>query len=277
MKKEIRTVVYDEALRIEAYRFEGIVQPFPNHFHDFYVIGLVEAGERFLTCKNREYVLCRGDMVLFHPGDNHACAQNGDEALDYRALNIPREVMLDLAEEATGERALPGFSKNVVRDAAAACYLHALHEQVMKGSAEFDKEENLFLLFSTLMQNYGRPFAGAIPECGAEIERACAFMQANYAEAIRLDQLCRCAGLSKSTLLRAFAKGKGVTPYRYLEAVRINEAKKLMEGGALPIEAALQTGFADQSHFANAFRRFIGLTPGAYREIFIAKGEAGGK
>ena len=35
MKKEIRTVVYDEELRIEAYRFEGIVQPFPNHFHEY--------------------------------------------------------------------------------------------------------------------------------------------------------------------------------------------------------------------------------------------------
>ena len=35
MNKKIRTVVYDEELRIEAYRFEGIVQPFPNHFHAY--------------------------------------------------------------------------------------------------------------------------------------------------------------------------------------------------------------------------------------------------
>ena len=48
MKKEIRTVVYDDELRMEAYRFEGIVQPFPNHFHEYYVIGLVEKGERLL-------------------------------------------------------------------------------------------------------------------------------------------------------------------------------------------------------------------------------------
>ena len=30
MKKDVRTVVYDDELRIEAYRFEGIVQPFSN-------------------------------------------------------------------------------------------------------------------------------------------------------------------------------------------------------------------------------------------------------
>ena len=39
MKKGIKTVCYDEELGIEAYWFEGIIQPFPNHFHDYYVIG----------------------------------------------------------------------------------------------------------------------------------------------------------------------------------------------------------------------------------------------
>lgn len=46
MKKETRTVVYDDALRLEAYRFKGIVQPFPSHFHEYYVIGFVEKGRR---------------------------------------------------------------------------------------------------------------------------------------------------------------------------------------------------------------------------------------
>ena len=51
MQKETRTVVYDEELQIEAYRFEGIVQPFPNHFHEHYVIGFVEDGQRKWTYK----------------------------------------------------------------------------------------------------------------------------------------------------------------------------------------------------------------------------------
>lgn len=55
MKKEARMVVYDDELRIEAYRLEGIVQPFPNHFHEYYVIGFMESGERVLSCKNPEY------------------------------------------------------------------------------------------------------------------------------------------------------------------------------------------------------------------------------
>lgn len=60
MKKEVRTVVYDDDLHIEAYRFEGIAQPFPNHFHEYYVVGFVEEGERALSCKNQEYTVKKG-------------------------------------------------------------------------------------------------------------------------------------------------------------------------------------------------------------------------
>ncbi len=185
--------------------------------------------------------------------------------------------MLDLAEEVTGQRELPGFFQNVVRDAEAACYLRPLHELIMNGSGEFSKEENLLLLTSLLIQRYGQPFEGCIPECGAEIERACAFMEEHYAEHIALEQICRRAGLSKSTLLRAFTRSKGVTPYRYLENIRVGRAKKLLEQGASPLEAALQTGFSDQSHFTNYFSRFIGLSPGVYRDIFGGKNSVGGK
>ena len=261
MKKETRTVVYDDELRLESYRFEGTQQPFPNHFHEYYVIGFVESGERCLSCKNNEYAIQKGNVLLFNPGDNHACVQNDGGTLDYRGFNISKEVMLDLTEEVTGKRELPGFSENVIFDEEVICYLHPLHEMVMKGLCDFGKEENLLLLISMLIQRYGQPFENCILECREEIEKACRFMEQHFAERIYLDQICRYVGLSKSTLLRAFTKSKGVTPYSYLENIRIGEAKKLLEQGFPPIEAALRTGFSDQSHFTNYFNRFIGLSP----------------
>lgn len=276
MKKETRTVVYDDELRIEAYRFKGIVQPFPNHFHEYYVIGFVEDGERCLSCKNKEHTIHKGNIVLFNPGDNHACVQTDEGALDYRGFNITKEIMLDLTKEVTGKRTLPGFSETVIYDEEITCYLRLLHELVMSGSPEFDKEENLLLFLSLLIQRYGQPFDECVPECRGEIEKACAFMEQHYTERIYLDQICRCSNLSKSTLLRAFTKSKGATPYRYLENIRVGAAKKLLEQGVAPVEAAMQTGFSDQSHFTNYFNRFIGLSPGAYREIFLKKEETEG-
>lgn len=271
MQQETRIVTYDDSLRLEAYRFSGIAQPFPNHFHEYYVVGLIEAGQRTLSCKGIEHTLRPGDILLFSPGDNHACAQDGGGTLDYRALNISKGSMLDLTEEITGKRELPRFSAPVIRSDEALCYFRSLHELVMSGSQEFEKEENLLLLLSLLLEQYGQPLSASVTVCRKEIEQVCRFMETHYAQRIRLDQLCRCAGRSRSALLRDFITSKGVTPYRYLENIRIGEARKLLEQGVTPAEAALRTGFSDQSHFTNYFKRFIGLAPGAYREIFLER------
>lgn len=277
MKNGTRALAYDEALQAEAFRFEGIVQPFPNHFHEHYVLGLVEGGERRLSCKNRDYTIGRGCVLLFHPGDNHACAQSGGGAFDYRGFNIPLRVMVGLAEEVTGRRAAPVFSQNVLCDAGIARPLRSLHEMAMHGGPGPGKEEALLLLACALMQRYGQPFESATPECPQEIEKACAFIRRHYSERIDLGRICRHAGLSKSTLLRAFTRAKGVTPYRYLEAIRINEAKALLRKGVPPVEAAMRTGFSDQSHFTNYFNRFIGVSPGVYRSLFFGTGGGRGQ
>lgn len=275
MKNETRTVVYDDKLKIEAYRFIGTRQPFPNHFHEYYVIGFVEDGQRVLSCKNKEYNIEKGSVILFNPGDNHACVQIDGGSLDYRALNISKNTMLQLAEEITGKRQLPVFSKNVMYDDEITCYLRPLHEIIMRGLSDFEKEENLLFLISTLIQNYGQPSPCHVPECRQEIEKACEFIRQHFHERIYLDDICRYTGLSKSTLLRAFTKSKGITPYRYLETIRINQAAELLKNGMQPIEAAMHTGFSDQSHFTNYFSSFIGLAPGVYREIFFDKNKDG--
>lgn len=268
MQKEVRTACFDEDLHLEAYRFEGIVQPFPNHFHDYYVIGFIEEGTRCLSCKNKEYTIGKGNILLFNPGDNHSCVQCDGGTLDYRGLNISKETMLSLSEEITGRQVLPGFSENVIKNEELNEYIHYLHQMIMDGSKEFEKDEVLLLLISLLIEKYGQPFSNCISECGMEIENACAFMDEHFSEHITLNALCKYSCMSKSTLLRAFTKSKGVTPYRYLQTIRVGKAKELLEKGVSPIEAALQTGFSDQSHFTNFFHMFIGLSPAAYGRIF---------
>ena len=142
---------------------------------------------------------------------------------------------------------------------------------ITEESREFEKEEKLLFLLEGLLENYEKPFLTGLPECGAEIDRACAFMDSHYESAITLHDICREAGLSKSTLLRAFTRTRGITPYRYLETVRINKARELLQNGLAPVEVALETGFSDQSHFTNFFKEFIGLTPKQYQKIFTDK------
>lgn len=268
MREDLRTIRRDEDLHMEFCRFSGMAQAFPNHFHDYYVIGLIETGTRRLFCKNRDYIVGPECLLLFQPGESHGCTQSGGEPLDYRSMHIPRESMLALMEEHCGERRLPGFSESVVRDGAAAAYFRRLHRLAMNGSREFEKEETLLLLFALLLEQYGQAPAPCGAERVGEVEPVCAYIESHFSERITLDQLCRCGGFSKSALLRAFTRAKGVTPYRYLQAVRIGRAKAVLEQGTPPAEAALQTGFSDQSHFTRFFTQFIGLPPAAYGRIY---------
>lgn len=268
MKNESRTIRHDEDLGLEACRFQGMEQTLPNHFHDYYVVGLIEAGDRRLLCKNRDYIIGPGTVLLFQPGDSHGCAQTGGAAMDYRSLHIPPETMLSLVQELRGERELPRFSENVIRDREISDCLLGLHRMVMAGFREFEKEERLLLLASLLLERCGQSPAQPIPAARGEVERACGYMEEHFSRRITLDQLCRESGLSRSALLRAFTRTKGVTPYRYLQAVRIGRARELLEQGLSPAEAGLQAGFSDQSHFSNFFTQFIGLPPGVYGRMY---------
>lgn len=269
MQKEIRTICYDEELKVEAYHYQGIKQTFPNHFHEYYMIAYIQDGKHLLSVKDGEYIVQKGDIAILHPGENHTCAKVDNWALDYWGLNITREVMAELYRDITGKEGLPGFTQTVIHDEELNAYLRPLNRCIMEGSGEFEKEELLFFFVELLIQRYGQPFESRIRESGEEIERACAFMETHFAERISLDQLCRHSGMSKSTLLRNFTRVRGVTPYRYLEMVRINQAKKLLEQGMTPMETALEVGFSDQSHFTNYFNMFIGISPGVYRDIFL--------
>lgn len=263
MGEELRKIIYDNDLRLEGCYFQCVRHPFLPHFHEYYVIGLLEAGSRLLSCRDREISIHAGDLLLFGPGDTHGCCiRAGDGPLDYRSLHIPRQSM---------ERLLPepfAVSRNVISDGKLANRFRFLHEEIMGGHGA-ECREGLLLFLSALLHTCGGSSGQHAPEgYRQEIEAACTFLEAHFAEHITLERICRHVGLSKSTLLRAFTKSRGITPYRYLETLRISEAKKLLEQGIPPTEAALRTGFSDQSHFSRYFRLMIGLSPGAYRDIF---------
>ncbi len=269
--KEVRIVKYDIELKMEAYLFQGIMQKFPKHFHEYFVIGFIEKGKRFLSCKNREYIIEPGDLLLFNPRDPHWCEQIDGKVLDYRCINIQPEIMGKAVYEIAGKAALPYFTTQVVFHSELVTVLHELHQIIMEEEKDFKKEEMFFFLLEQLLQEYTkRELSEEIMEQSVEIKTICEYLETHYMESITLQDLCGLTGRSKYYLLRSFTKQKGISPYNYLETVRIDKAKKLLEKGSYPVDVALQTGFSDQSHFSNFFKKYIGLTPMQYRSIFIS-------
>ncbi|MCC8025398.1 MAG: AraC family transcriptional regulator [Clostridium sp.] len=269
LEQEQRHIYYDHDLGIEAYNLSGIVQKFPNHFHDYYVIGFVEGGKRHLWCKGQEYDLASGDLILFNPRDNHYCAPINGDILDYRAVNIKTEVMLQAVKEITGKEFTPHFTLNVVYQSDITHTLDELYNSILSHETKFKKEEAFFFLLEQILQDYAEPFDKVdIQEPNQQIKTLCNYMEEHFPENITLDDLLSMTSFGKSYLLRSFTKQVGVSPYRYLQTIRLEKAKTFLEQGIPPIDAASMAGFADQSHFTNFFKEFIGLTPKQYQRIF---------
>lgn len=270
MDQEKRIICYDSDLKIEAYRFQGIMQKFPNHFHEHYVIGFIESGLRFLSCKNQSYTIGTGDLLLLNPLDNHTCEQVDGKTLDCRFLNIKPETMRGVVQEITGENYLPQFVSPVIFHSDHVLLLKEVHQMIMEEQKEFQKEESFLFLMERLIELYTSPvLQSGLKKVNSEINLVCEYLDKNYDKHTTLDALSKIAGMNKYSLLRAFTRMKGITPYRYLETVRVNEAKKLLEKGVGSLDASIMAGFSDQSHFTNFFKEFIGLTPKQYQSIFL--------
>ena len=268
-EQEQRHVYYDRDLDIEAYNLSGIVQKFPNHFHEYYVIGFIEGGKRHLWCKGKEYDTSAGDLILFNPRDNHYCAPVNGELLDYRAVNIKPEVMSRAVKEITGEAYMPYFTENVVYKSDIAQSVQDLYRAVLNDAPLLEKEENLFFLLDQILREYASDFESAdVLRPNRQIQSLCQYMEEHFAENVTLDELLSMTDFGKSYLLRSFTRQTGVSPYRYLQTIRLDKAKRFLEEGIAPIDAAGMAGFSDQSHFTHFFKEFIGLTPKQYQRIF---------
>ena len=270
MEQELRRVYYDPELGVEACLFQGIDQGFPEHFHTYYVIGTMDRGSREVTIAGETRRLAPGELVFFQPGEPHACRPVGGGRLDWRGLHVPQEVMERAAEAVTGRRFAPHFTPPVLPGSELTSLFREVWELAAGEQGELRREEAFLLLVGRLLERCGgcpRP-----PEEVRPVVRAvCDYLEAHCDRRITLEQLSTLAGLSKYHLLRCFTRQKGITPYRYLETVRVNRARALLEQGAAPLDAALRAGFADQSHFNHFFKILTGLTPSQYRAVFAAE------
>lgn len=134
--------------------------------------------------------------------------------------------------------------------------------ELVRRPGEADEATVSAALYAVLVHLHPRP-AGADPP----LARARACIDERFADpGLGVAAIAAAAGMSRFHLSRAFKAAYGLSPYACLLAVRFRHAQELLQSGALTVAAVAQAaGFSDPVHFAHAFRRHIGATPGAFR------------
>jgi AraC family transcriptional regulator len=106
-----------------------------------------------------------------------------------------------------------------------------------------------------------------------QTRRACDFIEAHLDSPMKAKDIAAEVHLSLSQFFRSFKLTVGLTPSQYIARRRIEAAQRLMllTQDSLS-DIAIQCGLCDHSHLCNVFRRFVGLSPTAWRRLQAAAG-----
>ena len=125
----------------------------------------------------------------------------------------------------------------------------------------FQWHRNGQLPFQSMMQNVNHGDA-AILKCQEWIAE-------NYERQEAVAEMAMRSGLPKRTFDRRFKAATGYSPLNYIQALRIEEAKQLLETTDTPAEQiGREVGYEDAASFRRLFRRISGMSPGDYRRNF---------
>jgi transcriptional regulator GlxA family with amidase domain len=116
------------------------------------------------------------------------------------------------------------------------------------------------------------PYAALVrrmPHADSVVRQCEEWLAGNFRQTDVIRQVVQRSRLPERTLKRRFKSATGTTLIDYVQNLRIEEAKRLLESGKLPVEViSVNVSYEDVSFFRRIFRRLTGLTPSQYRRLY---------
>ncbi|MEZ7197881.1 AraC family transcriptional regulator [Pseudodesulfovibrio karagichevae] len=266
---EVRFWRDPDLLGVEVRRSSYHEEAFRVHVHDAFSIGFIEQGRTTFDLEGAAHRAATGQIVFIGPHLAHACNPDPDSNMAYTMFYIDPALLLAVARELFGPDARPPrFPEPVVDDPRLVERLRALQQAIADEADRLERESLLVQALAEAITRHGEPGpAREVHSGGRDAVRAVrAYLTDHLAEKVSLDELAEAAGLSRYHLLRVFQAATGLPPHAYQNQLRVDQGKRLLAQGMPVSQAALETGFTDQSHFTRVFRQYTGATPGQYRD-----------
>lgn len=217
---------------------------YKKHFHDTYSISLITSGECKIEIESKKYLLKKGDIRVVNPYEIHQIYSSSWEHVNFILSSYCMHTVLK-------DNFVYKFKNFINDDTLSATLLKA------------DKNDT-FKIVKYMVQNHLKSQSNSqnFYQKEDKLQKAIAYMyQHANKQDINLEEIASYAKMSKYHFLREFKKNFSITPYRYLQNIKINNAKKMMRYRLPLSHIALECGFVDQSHFINSYKKFYGHTP----------------
>jgi transcriptional regulator GlxA family with amidase domain len=123
-------------------------------------------------------------------------------------------------------------------------------------------------------QSQYSPFLGVRKERDPIVGKVLQYVTEHITDTLSMEQLASAVSISRRTFSRLFAKYAKVTPSAFVEQVRVDAARRLLEETDAPLKTvAFKCGFHNATHMRTTFSRRLDVTPKQYRQRF--RGAAG--
>ena len=234
---------------------------FGKHSHDSFGFGIMDAGGQTSSSGRGSVKALAGQIITTNPGEVHDGVPLRQHARSWRMAYVTPRLMAAMVGQPNVE-----FTQPVLDDAL----LHRTFDMLFR---QWD--------MAAIAGETGVLEASLAHSCGLLVhhyaskslvsERYTAFGRIRECLKDQLDApptlaaLAALAGLSRYQLVRQFYQVHRLTPFAWLLQYRLNRAQELIANGIPLLEAALSSGFSDQSHLTRAFARYRGFTPGAWQ------------
>jgi AraC family transcriptional regulator len=257
---------------IENYSTPACVIPRHEHVENF--VHLVLSGS------GRYEISTGGKTLRFdaHPGTTFIVPQGTVDELRWEtpihhiAVAIHPSLLVNALEQSAHESSIELIEHWNLMDRHIMAVLLAMTADLEEGSpaGKLYGESLANALAVYLLRRYSARrleppvYRGGLP--GYRLKRVIEHIEEHLAADLSLRELAAVAGMSAHHFAEMFRRSTGRSPHQYVLLQRIERAKQLLRDPKRSvIDAGLDAGFSNQSHFCRVFRKFVGETPSTFR------------
>lgn len=251
------------------------------HSHEFYEMVFIHKGSGIHKINGQAYTMLSGDFYMMSPADHHEYSIDNDIKL----TNILFKKTLFSKPEWISLEELAGlhFIKNDPNGPHKIA-LSVQHKVLVEGYLEalineFENQDNGWVLASkanlisclvTINRaffNYGKQTKGQDFK-NLPIRDTLQHIHQNYKQPLNASLLAKRVHISTAYFSELFKKETGLSLNQYLNKIRIDNARVLIEGNSLNIsEIAQAVGIDDHNYFSRIFKKHCGISPTEFKNI----------
>jgi DNA-binding LacI/PurR family transcriptional regulator/AraC-like DNA-binding protein/signal transduction histidine kinase len=183
------------------------------------------------------------------------------------AQHLPDMDGFDVLDRLHGDARLPDLpaivlsGRTITADDVRRAEPHG--RAVLLGKGILSEAETVELLGRLLT-----PGSPASARSGLLVKHALAYLHQHYHHQITRRQVAQAAGMSEDYLSRLFHRELGLSPWDYLNRLRIQQAKERLRDSDDSIQVvARRVGFHDRAYFSRIFRKLTGMSPQSFRDV----------